>query len=93
MIHSSVQRRYYGHPYHNGTVLASSSSCLALTVHCSCCHLWIAAEHAADVAQTLHHFLTVGNLGSLLTERTKCTALLAAIIHDVVSAARLEYAR
>ncbi|KAF1784950.1 HD/PDEase domain [Phytophthora cactorum] len=40
-------------------------------------------EHAADVTQTLHHFLSAGNLGSLFTERIKCTALLAAIIHDV----------
>ncbi|ETM98739.1 hypothetical protein, variant 1 [Phytophthora nicotianae INRA-310] len=50
-------------------------------------HPYHNAEHAADVAQTLHHFLSVGNLGSLFTERIKCTALLAAIIHDVVSAA------
>ncbi|KAG7378293.1 hypothetical protein PHYPSEUDO_010281 [Phytophthora pseudosyringae] len=41
------------------------------------------SEHAADVTQTLHHFLSVGNLGSLFAERIKCTALLAAIIHDV----------
>ncbi|POM80107.1 Hypothetical protein PHPALM_2098, partial [Phytophthora palmivora] len=40
-------------------------------------------EHAADVTQTLHHFLSAGNLGSLFSERTKCTALLAAIIHDI----------
>ncbi|KAE9344800.1 hypothetical protein PR003_g8267 [Phytophthora rubi] len=46
-------------------------------------HPYHNAEHAADVTQTLHHFLSVGNLGSLFTERTKCTALLAAIIHDV----------
>ncbi|ETI54541.1 hypothetical protein F441_02636 [Phytophthora nicotianae CJ01A1] len=46
-------------------------------------HPYHNAEHAADVAQTLHHFLSVGNLGSLFTERIKCTALLAAIIHDV----------
>ncbi|CAH0484499.1 unnamed protein product [Peronospora farinosa] len=46
-------------------------------------HPYHNAEHAADVTQTLHHFLSVGNLGSLFTERTKCTALLAAMIHDV----------
>ncbi|KAH7468470.1 hypothetical protein KRP22_012071 [Phytophthora ramorum] len=46
-------------------------------------HPYHNAEHAADVTQTLHHFLSVGNLGSLFTERTKCTALLAAIVHDV----------
>uniref|UniRef100_H3HCQ7 PDEase domain-containing protein n=2 Tax=Phytophthora ramorum TaxID=164328 RepID=H3HCQ7_PHYRM len=46
-------------------------------------NLCYGTEHAADVTQTLHHFLSVGNLGSLFTERTKCTALLAAIVHDV----------
>ncbi|CAH0480167.1 unnamed protein product [Peronospora belbahrii] len=46
-------------------------------------HPYHNAEHAADVTQTLHHFLSVGNLGSLFSERTKCAALLAAIIHDV----------
>ncbi|KAG3108498.1 hypothetical protein PI124_g11934 [Phytophthora idaei] len=46
-------------------------------------HPYHNAEHAADVTQTLHHFLSAGNLGSLFTERIKCTALLAAIIHDV----------
>lgn len=46
-------------------------------------HPYHNAEHAADVTQTLHHFMSVGNLGTLFTERIKCTALLAAIIHDV----------
>ncbi|KAI9981941.1 hypothetical protein PInf_009724 [Phytophthora infestans] len=46
-------------------------------------HPYHNAEHAADVTQTLHHFLSVGNLGGLFTERIKCTALLAAIVHDV----------
>ncbi|CEG47219.1 Cyclic nucleotide phosphodiesterase [Plasmopara halstedii] len=46
-------------------------------------HPYHNSEHAADVTQTLHHFLSVGNFGSLFTDRIKCTALLAAIIHDV----------
>ncbi|TDH66040.1 hypothetical protein CCR75_004887 [Bremia lactucae] len=46
-------------------------------------HPYHNAEHAADVTQTLHHFLSVGALGSFFSERVKCTALLAAIVHDV----------
>ncbi|KUF97998.1 hypothetical protein AM588_10007324 [Phytophthora nicotianae] len=87
----SVQRRYHAHPYHNGIVNApvheDVNHDMLTILHFVLCLVSIAAEHAADVAQTLHHFLSVGNLGSLFTERIKCTALLAAIIHDVVSAA------
>jgi hypothetical protein len=40
-------------------------------------------EHAADVAQVLHHFLSVGMLGATVNPRSKCAALVAAIVHDV----------
>ncbi|DAZ92577.1 TPA: hypothetical protein N0F65_012807 [Lagenidium giganteum] len=41
------------------------------------------AEHAADVAQSLHHFFAVGNLGASFSHRTKCASILAALIHDM----------
>ena len=39
--------------------------------------------HAADVTQTLNHFLTLGGLGSSLQSTTKFAALFAALVHDI----------
>eukprot|EP01103_Thecamoeba_quadrilineata_P018924 TRINITY_DN7468_c0_g1_i1.p1 TRINITY_DN7468_c0_g1~~TRINITY_DN7468_c0_g1_i1.p1 ORF type:complete len:574 (-),score=106.58 TRINITY_DN7468_c0_g1_i1:177-1898(-) len=38
--------------------------------------------HAADVAQTIHYYLTTGGLSTLLTEADIMSMLVAAIIHD-----------
>ncbi|TMW67108.1 hypothetical protein Poli38472_012224 [Pythium oligandrum] len=46
-------------------------------------HAYHNAEHAADVAQSLHHILSVGGLGETVSPRSKCAAIIAAIIHDV----------
>jgi len=46
-------------------------------------HPYHNAEHAADVAQSLHHFFAVGTIGNGLSLRKKAAAILAAVIHDV----------
>lgn len=46
------------------------------------------ALHAADVTQAMHHFLTLGGLGSSLDPTTKFAALFAAVIHDISHPAR-----
>ncbi|TYZ64153.1 hypothetical protein PybrP1_004447 [[Pythium] brassicae (nom. inval.)] len=46
-------------------------------------HPYHNAVHAADVAQSLYHFLSSGGVGDSCSPRTKCTAILAAIVHDV----------
>lgn len=49
--------------------------------------------HAADVAQSLFHFLSSAGLGDSFSPRTKCAAILAAIVHDVVRARRVRSSR
>uniref|UniRef100_K3WMW0 PDEase domain-containing protein n=1 Tax=Globisporangium ultimum (strain ATCC 200006 / CBS 805.95 / DAOM BR144) TaxID=431595 RepID=K3WMW0_GLOUD len=46
-------------------------------------HPYHNAVHAADVAQSIHHLLTPAGLGESFSPRTKCAAILAAIVHDV----------
>ncbi|KAF0719697.1 Aste57867_863 [Aphanomyces stellatus] len=41
------------------------------------------AEHAADVMQSMHHFLTLGGLGTQIPMRGRFAALIAAACHDV----------
>ncbi|ETV82652.1 hypothetical protein, variant 2 [Aphanomyces astaci] len=41
------------------------------------------AEHAADVMQCVHHFLTLGGLGTIISKRGRFAALVAAACHDV----------
>ncbi|CAK4073529.1 unnamed protein product [Aphanomyces euteiches] len=41
------------------------------------------AEHAADVMQSMHHFLTLGGLGTQMSMRGRFAALIAAACHDV----------
>ncbi|OQR84992.1 hypothetical protein ACHHYP_12465 [Achlya hypogyna] len=41
------------------------------------------AEHAADVTQCVHHFLTLGGLGTQISMRGKLAALIAASVHDI----------
>ncbi|OQS05045.1 hypothetical protein THRCLA_02779 [Thraustotheca clavata] len=40
-------------------------------------------EHAADVTQCVHHFLTLGGLGTQVSMRGKLAALIAASVHDI----------
>ncbi|RHY54383.1 hypothetical protein DYB30_009681 [Aphanomyces astaci] len=44
----------------------------------------LVAEHAADVMQCVHHFLTLGGLGTIISKRGRFAALVAAACHDVV---------
>ncbi|ETW04423.1 hypothetical protein, variant [Aphanomyces invadans] len=41
------------------------------------------AEHAADVMQSVHHFLTLGGLGTIISKRGRLATLVAAACHDV----------
>ncbi|KDO26467.1 hypothetical protein SPRG_08270 [Saprolegnia parasitica CBS 223.65] len=41
------------------------------------------AEHAADVTQCVHHFLSLGGLGTQISMRGKLAALIAASVHDI----------
>ncbi|KAF1328825.1 hypothetical protein FI667_g6517, partial [Globisporangium splendens] len=54
----------------------------SLQTHIPVAHGFIAV-HAADVAQSIHHLLTPTGLGESFSPRTKCAAILAAIVHDV----------
>lgn len=78
-----VQLAYHSHPYHNGNT-SHEHVCLGINSHLTDSFALISAIHAADVAQTLHHFLSVGKLGESLPVRTKNATIIAALVHDMV---------